>query len=827
MYISENTNVTYTISLTESIDERIDEPIHVKSSIDSVPTRNVTLLNALPQNHFKKKLRQFIVQMEQPRLSPDNLLKMASEQLNLPQSQVITYILQSSDPVRQRLWVELGYVFNRDVRDIIQCFIRLINPNKRHHSQISSLNDQSINNSHLNKHQFSLINHESINQSEIHVQNITPNQIQTEYDRIKFRQEVLRQNRRNQNDAGINLIELNRKNFGTNVTEQKSKVKQNKQQIETQKMFIQNKQNQEQTIQKKQMEQEEIDLRQYKFEYKKDIDQKKQMEQKKQIEMNLQQIEQQKQIQLKQQVEQQQIELKKLIELKKQQQKEQELKDQQELKEQFAQERLKQQILEQQQQQAQQAQNQVQIQNVHEKKTNNLEHHLKHMSSKIKNYQQKRQAHMQSNIQYNSVNLTALANQESQVSQQKPMQLMNNQITQQINLFMNQTTDFDNLIEQNASNLNNQANQPSFYMTNQNNQTHLFALPNQNITQYSQIHAVDMSAYEVIQNNQNMINAQINPSQLQLKSNTQQQNNTQNNIQQQTKSNQLTTQQVNDMINAQIHDQIAQNQADEQEKNYQLLQRSLQKQAELDQQQETLRREYEIYKQQLNEKVQRRLQLLQNRPRSNKNLLNVNQNQMNNQNNNEQMNNLQNQSEQTINALNDIDKYQIEQTNELQTNSLQINEIQTNANLIINTNRIFRTSTERKISNFSTEFETQFETALKNALNVQFENENDEIDFVGKMGTQERRELWIRVQQEIQNKTTKQLRDYFQNTYQKRKYNKCISNEDKKYLQLLNDEFKTERPSYITDLFLEHKKEYFRHNVLMYIINLRRFECNK
>ncbi|CAL5996303.1 Hypothetical_protein [Hexamita inflata] len=818
MYISENTNVTYTISLTESIDERIDEPIHVKSSIDSVPTRNVTLLNALPQNHFKKKLRQFIVQMEQPRLSPDNLLKMASEQLNLPQQQVITYILQSSDPVRQRLWVELGYVFNRDVRDIIQCFIRLINPNKRHHSQISSLNE-SINNSHINKHQFSLINHESINQSEIHVQNITPNQIQTEYDRIKFRQEVLRQNRRNQNDTGINLIELNRKNFGINVTEQKSKVKQNKQQIENQKMFIQNKQNEEQIIQKKQMEQqEEIDLRQYKFEYKKDIDQKKQMEQKKQIEMNLQQIEQQKQIQLKQQVEQQQIELKKLIELKKQQQKEQELKDQQELKEQLAQERLKQQILEHQQQ----AQNQVQIQEAAHEKKNNLEHHLKHMSSKIKNYQQKRQAHMQSNIQHKSVNLTTLANQDSQVSQQKPMQLMNDQINQQINLFMNQTTDFDNLIEQNASNLNNQANQPSFYMTNQNNQTHVFALPNQNITQYSQIHPVDMSTYDqvIVQNNQNMMNAQINPSKLQ-------QNNTQ---QQQVQSNQLTTQQVNDMINAQIHDQLAQNQADEQEKNYQLLQRSLQKQAELDQQQETLRREYEIYKQQLNEKVQRRLQLLQNRPRSqnnNSNANNSNQNQMSNQNNNEQMNNLQNQSEQTINALNNIDQYQIEQTNELQTNSLQINEIQTNADLIINTNRVFRTSTERKISNFSTEFEIQFEIALKNALMIQFENENDEIDFVGKMGTKERRELWIRVQQEIQNKTTKQLRDYFQNTYQKRKYKKCISNEDKKYLQLLNDEFKTERPSYITDLFLEHKKEYFRHNVLMYIINLRRFECNK
>ncbi|CAL6086864.1 Hypothetical_protein [Hexamita inflata] len=88
--------------------------------------------------------------------------------------------------------------------------------------------------------------------------------------------------------------------------------------------------------------------------------------------------------------------------------------------------------------------------------------------------------------------------------------------------------------------------------------------------------------------------------------------------------------------------------------------------------------------------------------------------------------------------------------------------------------------------------------------------------------------FWKQMHSLIQYKTPVQLREYFQNSFRRFMYQEFISIEDKVILRNLITQMKDKKPSTIAEKFMEvANKNYFKRNVVMYVVNLKKYQSNK
>ncbi|CAL5991172.1 Hypothetical_protein [Hexamita inflata] len=84
--------------------------------------------------------------------------------------------------------------------------------------------------------------------------------------------------------------------------------------------------------------------------------------------------------------------------------------------------------------------------------------------------------------------------------------------------------------------------------------------------------------------------------------------------------------------------------------------------------------------------------------------------------------------------------------------------------------------------------------------------------------------FWHHLQTLIPHKTVKQLREYYQKSFTRVLYDSQIDVQDKEFLHQMIDKQMETSPTAIANQFLEVccNKNYFKRNIVMYIINLRR-----
>ncbi|CAL6049064.1 Hypothetical_protein [Hexamita inflata] len=84
--------------------------------------------------------------------------------------------------------------------------------------------------------------------------------------------------------------------------------------------------------------------------------------------------------------------------------------------------------------------------------------------------------------------------------------------------------------------------------------------------------------------------------------------------------------------------------------------------------------------------------------------------------------------------------------------------------------------------------------------------------------------FWKQLNDQIPNKTSKQLREYYQKSFQRVLYDNSIDVEDKETLRQLIEQMPNDTPTSIANAFCEvsRNKNYFKRNIVMYIINLKR-----
>ncbi|CAL5972204.1 Hypothetical_protein [Hexamita inflata] len=87
-----------------------------------------------------------------------------------------------------------------------------------------------------------------------------------------------------------------------------------------------------------------------------------------------------------------------------------------------------------------------------------------------------------------------------------------------------------------------------------------------------------------------------------------------------------------------------------------------------------------------------------------------------------------------------------------------------------------------------------------------------------------RKYFWSRVQQLIPFKTEKQLREYYQKSFQRAMYTQFNDEEDKQLLKNMLEKEPNKRASMLADEFLGvcKCKTYFKRSIVMFIINLQR-----
>ncbi|CAL5988680.1 SANT/Myb_domain [Hexamita inflata] len=143
----------------------------------------------------------------------------------------------------------------------------------------------------------------------------------------------------------------------------------------------------------------------------------------------------------------------------------------------------------------------------------------------------------------------------------------------------------------------------------------------------------------------------------------------------------------------------------------------------------------------------------------------------------------------------------------------------------------FRKSVYRQQSQSVIQFRNLFTGVLKRVLNVFFKtdlNKSSEKEIClflnANVKMSDKTAFWKEVAQYINGKTNKQIQDYYCHSYQNVIYDRQLSTQDKNILRYLNEFWQDQRPVFVADKFLEmtSEKDYFKHNIIMYIINVRR-----
>ncbi|CAL6058090.1 Hypothetical_protein [Hexamita inflata] len=86
------------------------------------------------------------------------------------------------------------------------------------------------------------------------------------------------------------------------------------------------------------------------------------------------------------------------------------------------------------------------------------------------------------------------------------------------------------------------------------------------------------------------------------------------------------------------------------------------------------------------------------------------------------------------------------------------------------------------------------------------------------------KDLWKQLNEQIPTKTIKQLREYYQKSFQRVLYDNQIDVEDKETLRQLMEQMTDDSPTSIANSFcmVSKNQNYFKRNIVMYIINLKR-----
>ncbi|CAL5977522.1 Hypothetical_protein [Hexamita inflata] len=148
------------------------------------------------------------------------------------------------------------------------------------------------------------------------------------------------------------------------------------------------------------------------------------------------------------------------------------------------------------------------------------------------------------------------------------------------------------------------------------------------------------------------------------------------------------------------------------------------------------------------------------------------------------------------------------------------------SNTLIN----FKQSVFRKSSQSSELFRQQFISNLKLSLYSQFNyiefqnlSQQELCTFIKDNNVQENIEFWKEFTNMFPNKTTKQIRDYYNKAFQKVLYTQQLTVYDKANLHALNQIWAEEPPAFIAKKFalVSEESGYFPQNVIMYVVNLR------
>ncbi|CAL6104747.1 Hypothetical_protein [Hexamita inflata] len=145
----------------------------------------------------------------------------------------------------------------------------------------------------------------------------------------------------------------------------------------------------------------------------------------------------------------------------------------------------------------------------------------------------------------------------------------------------------------------------------------------------------------------------------------------------------------------------------------------------------------------------------------------------------------------------------------------------------------FRRSVSRQKSSASDQFRELFANGLATILSrftLDSFADLSHADICNKVNAylehNDKTQFWRTMTEAIEGKSSKQIQDYYAHSFQKAIYTRQLSTEDKALLRQLSQQMAEAKPSQVALEFLGRAafKDYFKHNVVMYVINLRRTE---
>ncbi|CAL6079354.1 Hypothetical_protein [Hexamita inflata] len=130
----------------------------------------------------------------------------------------------------------------------------------------------------------------------------------------------------------------------------------------------------------------------------------------------------------------------------------------------------------------------------------------------------------------------------------------------------------------------------------------------------------------------------------------------------------------------------------------------------------------------------------------------------------------------------------------------------------------------RTQSKQSIDFQNKFAQCLQQVIG---EEESDNralcLKVVDYLKNNDSLVFWRQLTRLLPEKTTIQLREYFQNSFKRFMYREFITQEDKAVLQDLMAQMAGSKPADIASRFLEmtQDRNYFKRNVVMYVVNMK------
>ncbi|CAL6059100.1 Hypothetical_protein [Hexamita inflata] len=145
--------------------------------------------------------------------------------------------------------------------------------------------------------------------------------------------------------------------------------------------------------------------------------------------------------------------------------------------------------------------------------------------------------------------------------------------------------------------------------------------------------------------------------------------------------------------------------------------------------------------------------------------------------------------------------------------------------------KCFRSSVTRQKSYQQTQFQNLFALSIKKLILIQTNKDINQLDntqlcvYVNQfLKNYPKQQFWTMLSELIAGKTARQLYDYYTNSFSKFLFSGQLSTEDKTALRALNEQMADQKPSVVAQSFLDsfQSQQYFKHNVIMYVVNLRK-----